>query len=116
MTSSSPNMKAILATLTPSKGLSFQWPERRKKLRKHRLRTTATIEAIFKLFDVAAKVLGADAGVRAVDRTFQVAPEILNPVDGHRLGKAIIVIGIFFRAVVHAGMAITGFRKARIAT
>ncbi len=34
-------------------------------------------------------------------------PEVLDPVDRDDLGKAIIVVGIFLRAVVHAGMAIT---------
>lgn len=63
-----------------STALYSQWPESRKKLRKHVLRTVPTIEAILEFLDVAAKVLGADAGVRPVDRALEVPPEILDPV------------------------------------
>ena len=42
-------------------------------------------------------------------------PEILDTVDRGRLAKAIIVIGIFHRAVVHPGMAIADIGKAGVA-
>ena len=42
-------------------------------------------------------------------------PEVLDAVDRNHLGKAVIVIEIFYRSVVHASMAINGVRKTGLA-
>lgn len=92
-----------------------QWPESRKKLRKHRLGTIATIESILEFLGIEAKVFRADTGVSAVDRAFQVPPKVLDAIDGHIVAKAIIVIGIFASTVVHASVAIAKLRKGGVA-
>lgn len=45
-----------------------QWPESRKKLRKHRLRAIPTIEAVFGFLGVFPQVFAAHMNVGAVDR------------------------------------------------